>query len=493
MIQYSIINMYKNFLNIIFIPLIFSTVLFPQEINLEQAISIALNKNDKVLQYREKLEQKKYQEMEAWGNFLPQVDIQASYNHLNDPMQIDLNPIRDVILNIQAKNQTELTNIYGLLQGKAPLSDVERSAVFQQSYGALNNAIPSFKETFKEQDYRTATVIGVQPLFTGGKLYAAKKYASDEKISAKIELKKTENEIIQETVNSYLTIVVLQNVVKTRKNVLSGVKKHRDDAEKLFKQGIIANYHLLRADVALAEAEKNLFDDSNKLDLAKTAFVHLIGVDFNSQISISDTLTFNDIPDSIEFYLNSALQNQPLLKLIEKKKDAVSDKFIAERANFLPQIAAFGKYEILPEYLSSLEPRWAVGIQMKLNLFNGFRDYSKLQNSKHLKREVNFIEADAKRKIDLWVKKAFKDFNNSKIKYLKQQNTIKLAEENLRMNTKRFQSGMGTSLEVVDAQLLYEKNKIESLTALYEYYRSLNDLLTASGNPKEILKVWNEE
>ncbi len=475
------------------LPLVLVNNLTAQTTTLDEAINSALQNNNKIKQYKEKLTQKEFQNLEAWGNFLPAVDFQASYNHLNDPMQIDLSPIKDVIVTLQSKNQVEFANIYNTVHGLGQLSAQQRSALYSQYSTQLDGLIPDFVETFKKQDYKTATIVGVQPLFLGGKLYAAKKFASDELDASNIELQKIKDEVIQETVNNYLNVVLMKNVVEVRKDVLTGIIKHRDDAKRIYEEGLIANHNLLRAEVAVAEAERNLSDDENKLDLALIALRLSIGKNENDPIAISDTLIYNRFSDSLNVMLEKALRDQPVLKLISKKKDAASDKYIAERANFLPTLAAFGKYEMYPEYLSSLEPRWVVGLQLKLNIFNGFKDYAKLQNAVHLEREVSYIEADAKHKITLWVNKSFKDVNNSRTKYSKLEKTKELAEENLRLNNKRFQSGMGTSLEVIDAQLSYEKVKIEMLQSLYDYYKSLTDLFVASGNAGEILNVWNKE
>ncbi|MGE5496902.1 MAG: TolC family protein [Syntrophothermus sp.] len=471
----------------------FTGLLSGQTITLENAVESALQNNERIKQSGERLKQKEFQNTEAWGNFLPVIGIEGSYTHLNDEMSIDLSPIKNVIVTLQGKNQAELASIGNILAGKGPYSQAQKDAYASAAMAQLNNTIPPFSETFKKQDYKTATIIGIQPLFTGGKLLSAKKFASQEKYSAEIELRKVKNEIIQETVNNYLAVVLLQNVVKTRKNVLAGIIRHKNDAQKLFNEGLIANYHLLRAEVAVADAERNLSDDQNKLELALLSFRNTLGIKDDAEISVNDTLVYSENSDPLNSFLSEASVNQPVLQLIEMKKLAAESKYTAERAGFLPTVAAFGKYEMYPEYLSSLEPRWAVGVQVKLNLFNGFRDYARLQNAVHLEREVSLIEAEARKKVDLWVNKSYKDMLNARTRYEKTDKTIELASENLRLNDKRFQSGMGTSLEVIDAQLSLEKNKIESLNSLYEYYKSMTDLYTASGNPLEIISIWHKE
>jgi outer membrane protein TolC len=164
-----------------------------------------------------------------------------------------------------------------------------------------------------------------------------------------------------------------------------------------------------------------------------------------------------------------------------------------EFSKLLPQVAAFGKYEMLPQYLSALEPRWTIGVQASLNIFNGFQDYLNLQSASHLEKEINFLQSDTKSKLELLVNKNYKDAANAEDRYLKLQATISLAEENLRLNNKRFETGLGTSLEVIDASLVLEKDLIESKLSLFEYYQKLTALYTVAGIPQEIITIWQKD
>ncbi len=484
--------MKKNNLLLLSTFLLSFTCLFGQEINLSlrEAVELALIQNPKIRQYEEKLQQKENENLSAWGNFLPSVNFDLSYTHLNDDMSINLDPIKQVIVQLNAGTQTQLQNLSNILSGKTPFSDQQKLIIQNQIAAQLNNQIPPFTETFKEQNYKTATISGIQPLFLGGKLISAKNYAASEKSSALFELERIRNEITCEAIDAYTKVALLKQVVITRKNVLDGMEKHREDAKRIFDQGLIANYHLLRAEVAVAEAERNLINDKNNLALAINNLNTVLGIEQFSSTEITDTLKFNSFDDSLASYQKIAEANQPILKMIKMKMDeANSNKWIA-RSSFLPQIFAFGKYEMYPEYLSSLEPRWAVGVQMRFNIFNGFKDYLKLQNADYLENEVRFIEQDVKRKINLWVNKSFLDAENSKIRFQKLVATEDLANENLRQNEKRFLSGLGTSLEVIDARLSLEKVEIDRLLSLYEYYHSLSDLYLAIGTTEEFFKVW---
>ncbi|MFA3781772.1 TolC family protein [Melioribacteraceae bacterium 4301-Me] len=465
---------------------------FGQTLSLSEAINIGLKNNDKIKQFYERFAQKKFDDLSSYGNFLPSIMLEGNFTHLNQELNIDLNPIKEVITNLQAKNQVELANIYNILNNGNPLPIEIKNNIFSQTLSTLNSTIPSFEETFKKQNYWTATLFITQPLFLGGKLIAAKNYATAEKKSAEIELTKVKNEIESEIIVNYLRVLLLNNVVKTREEVLNGMRNHEKEAKKLYDEGLIAVNNYLRAKVAVAEAENNLSTDKNNLELSWIILKKSLGIDQNTSFVLTDSLVFKEIKDSVNVFKQNAFESQPLLKIIQEKNIEANQNFSIARSEFLPKIVAFGKYEMYPQYLSSLEPRWAVGIQFNLNIFKGFKDYLNLQSAKHLENELKFLESDVRKQVSLWIDKSYKDMQNAKTRYEKLSVTESLALENLKQNEKRFEAGMATSLEVIDAQLSLEKVKVDRLKSLFDYYETLSSLFLAEGNPNKFLRIWYE-
>ena len=469
-----------------------SLSLFGQELSLQDAINIALQKNNRIKQYEEKLSQKEFDDLSALGNFLPKIDLKASYTHLNDDLSLNLNPIRTAIIGMQAGTQTEIANLRNIITNGSPLSNETKTALNSQFQSNLGSLFPDLNMTFKEQNYLTGSFQVVQPLFLGGKLVAGKNFSKAELEASKSELRKVQNEVIVEVINNYLNVLLLDELVQTRVDVLNGIQKHSQQAERLLKEGVIANHDVLRAKVALAETEINLEDDKSKLRLARIAFNNSIGLDDNSEIILTDRLNPTSSNINRDSLLTLAYQTQPILQLLNHKQTAAAQKYNVARSSFLPQVAAFGKYEMYPQYLSVLEPRWAIGLQMNFSIFNGLKDYMELQSAQHLENEVKYMQADMHKKITLWINKAFLDVNNAQSRFNKLESALDLAKESLRLNERRFETGIGTSLEVIDAQLSLENIEIQRLVSLKNYYQSLSDLYLAAGTPLEILKVWNK-
>jgi outer membrane protein TolC len=462
-----------------------------QKITLSEAVDYAVKNNETVHQYEEKLKQKQYDNYTAWGNFLPSVTLSGSYNHMNAPLIMDLSSIRDALIEMSAVSQVQMAYLQkgvGLTAAQA----MSQTAAMSSAEQALDAALPSFTDVMKKQDYREASFLGIQPIFLGGKLIAAKKYAASEVESAEIELKKTRNEVTQEAVSSYLAVVLMNDIVGTRRKVLRGMQQHQATAKRLLQEGLIAPHQELRAEVAVAEAERNLFDDENKRTLALIALKNTVGLPETEPIDVADSLVYYAIPDTLDIFLRQAQSTQPIFQLIAEKMTAAEQKHAIALSEFMPQVAVFGKYEIVPEDLCpTLEPRWIVGLQVSINIFDGFKKMANMESAAHLEREVEYIDADVHRKIELLINKNYFDMTNSRNRYFKLQSNLHLANENLRLMSERFQTGLGTSLDVVDASLILEKDEVENKNSLYEYYHSMTDLFTAIGTPEKIIEIWN--
>ncbi len=478
--------------NYLLIFLLLANTVFAQGITLLDAVNSAMENNEQIKRQNAVLEQREYENLAAWGNFLPKIDITGKFTHLNDPLQISLSPIRDAMIALHTGTKADLANLQNVVMTGAPIPDAQLLALQGQIAGQLDAALPAFNSTLKEQDYKTATIQGVLPIFMGGKLWAAKKYARSEEESANTQLTQTRNEVISETVNNYLTVILLKKVVKVRENVYQTMLEHKKQAQQLLNEDVIAKYDYMRAEVAVAEAKRKLDDDKNNLSLAVMALNSAMGTNLEEKQVISDTLTQPVNIENLDYYVELTNKYQPIFQLLHNKKYAAAQKYNVALSKMLPSIAAFGKYEMYPEYLSALEPRWAVGVQAQLNIFNGLKDYLGLQSAKKLEDEVKYIEQDTKKKISLLINKLFRDVENSKNRYEKLTPTLNLATESYRLNQKRFNSGMGTSLDVIDARLTLEVSQIEQIKSAYEFYRSLNQLYLAAGKPDELLKIWNK-
>lgn len=457
--------------------------LHAQEISLslESAIDSALVNNQKIKQQQEVVHQKEYLNRAAIGNFLPSIDLFAGYTYLSDNPEFDTEKIKESI--------DDMFGDYGAVMarqlGLSPGTQQEIHDLIIAGLGTL----PAYKLEIDQQTYKNANLVVTQPLFLGGELWAGKKFAQAEFDLANEGLNKTRNEIINSTTQQYLSVILLEQVVDLRKKALSGMEKHESQAERAIKIGVIAPPEIIRAQVAVANAERNLEDAQNELSLAASALRATLNLPAYMHLLLTDSLSFHDVPLNLTEMKELALAENSILKEIDHKQKIADQAFAVKRAKFLPQIVAIGEYNLIRENYPIVLPHYSLGVQLELNLFHGMKKINELKSMKHLTKEVMVAKQYAEDEIMLLTEELFYKTENSKTRYLKLKPTVELAKKNLDINETRFREGLGKSIDVIDAQLLFQAASIERLLSLYNYYTSLSQLFIAVGQPARVIEI----
>jgi outer membrane protein TolC len=324
-----------------------------------------------------------------------------------------------------------------------------------------------------------------------GQDICCKRFAEAELGYAGEDLQQITNEVIKETVVRYFGVVLLKEVVKTRKDVLKGMEKHEQQAKRAIELGVIPAHELLRAQVAVAEARRALMDDQNKLDIALLALKTSIGFEKGLQVDATSELKYKVVPISVDNLNDQALTNQPIFGMIDQQKVMVDQQHALDVSEFLPQVAAWGEYGFFREEYPIIMPPAMVGVQAKINIFNGLSKVNKLKATKYLNEELMKADKYAHDQVSLWVESSYRTVLSSEQAYLESEPTVRLAKKNLEINEKRFQEGLSKSIDVIDARLLYEVVLIERHESLYEYYVALAELYLATGTPQKIAEILN--
>ncbi len=453
------------------------------ELDLRSAVDSALLNNNKIIQYRQVITQKEFLNKAAVGNFLPSIDLAGGYTYLSENPQVNMEQVKG--------SMDEMFGTYGAgIAGEMGLPAEVQQEVYQTIVDAAGR-VPTYNIAIDQQQYPSLNVTALQPIFLGGKIIAGKRFAQAELDYASEDLTQVSNEIIRETIERYYGIVLLKQVVITRKDVLAGMRKHEQQAQRAIEIGVIPAHELLRAKVAVANAERDLSDDENNLELAKMALKTTLSLDQSIEIETTDKFEYKMNPLNLNNLENEARINQPIFKMIEQKKVMVDQQHALDVSEFLPQVAAWGEYGWFRNEYPIIMPPYMIGIQAKINLFHGLKKYNNLKATKYLKKEVEAAQKYASGQVDLWVNKSYREVLNKEERYIKMKPTVKLAAKNLEINEKRFQEGLSKSIDVIDARLLHEGMVVEQLKSLYDYYIALADLYLATGNPDKVVNLLN--
>ncbi|MDZ7637538.1 MAG: TolC family protein [Bryobacterales bacterium] len=429
-------------------PFLLSFSLQAQPLSFSDALA-AMRAGDESLAAAQALEQQRmFERRAAAGLQLPNVEGNARFNRINEPIVIDLEQARQLLL---------------ALNPQVP-----------------PGAIPALNIGVQGEVFWRANMRVTQPIYTGGRISAAKQ-AADARIRDSGESRRdVEQTLITDLVRRYYGLQLAEQVHGLRAQALSALRQHSYVARRLFEEGQIARPERLNAEVAEAEAERLLRAAEYDVELARTALRLLLPAAGDDISAASPLFLVNDI-GPLDAYRSAGESANPSLRRLDAQKDLARQGVRVARSDFLPSVAAFGVRELWEPDLTLLDPTWVVGVNIQWNFFDGGRKQNQLRAAREQQRRVELLQSKATRAVSTLVQRSYQNTRKAKDLYTTLDKTLALADENVRVRKRAFEEGFATSLEVVNAELSRQAVELQRLAAAYDYVVALAELLEASG------------
>lgn len=337
-----------------------------------------------------------------------------------------------------------------------------------------------------------------QVLYTGGKLSNTLGIAELGLKAAKAELKQVENDLKFDVTTAYHGIINAGRAVTLAEEALSLAKDHRREAQTMLDVGVVTKADTLRADVAVANGEHQLTLAKNALIRAKNAFNSLLGRDLGEEVILNEEdFRLDDIaPPSYEELLELAYKNRPDWLSFRYAKVSADKSVAVAFSDFLPSFALMGTYGYdytnYPEEGTVNDVKsWTALLTGSWNIFDGLGTPQRVKEALAERESLEEDEKDLKKAIAMDVKDALIAFKAALDSLQSSKKALDLAEENHRVAKLRYTSGVGTSIEEIDAETSLSEAKLNRLQAAFDYEQAKAKINKAVG--KEIFKVARSE
>lgn len=432
-----------------------------EELTFAAAWERALGGNEALAAARKLVDRRREERGAARALRWPRLEAAARATRLDEPLVIDLDPIRQVILRL------------------AP--------------GVPAAAVPAFEEVVQEERFWKADLRLTVPLFAGGRIDAAGRAAEALVREAEAQERTSEGSVSSELVRRYFALRLARRVLEVRADVLSGMERHVYEARRLEEEGLVARTERLHAEVARAEAERQVKRSTHDLELARTALANTLAAE--GPLEAATPLFVVRHLEPVEAFRERAEASNPALAGLGAARAAAAQATRAERAAYFPEVFLFGARELHEHDLTVLEPTWAVGVGVRLSLFDGFGRERRVGAARRQEERLELLAGKSRRDVGTLVERAHREAEKARDQHDALGAARALAAESLETRTRAFEEGLGTSLEVVDARLALARVELERLVASYEQVVALADLLEAAGEPGrfEELRAGGEE
>jgi len=421
-------------------------------LSFRDALALTDQHNEQLRAAEAQVERSRATRSAARGLYFPTISANGIYAHMNDRLFVDLDGLRPVL-------------------------------------SALNPAvpIPPLTATVLENDPYRIGLSARWTVFAGGSILAQNRGAQAGVAAAEQEQRVAQHGITTELVDRYFKRRLAADVLEVRRQALETLTRHLEDARRLRAAGQIARRDELRAEVARAEADREFKKSRRDVDLAAVALRSTLGTEVDAMPTTPLSLVSNLEP--FETFAQAADSGNPAIGHLAALREQAHQGARAARGELLPSVTVFGTNEFVHRGLNSTaDPKWVVGAGLRWELFDGFARLNKLRSARHLEDAVGFEHERARRDVSVLVQQRYDEYQSALEQYQSLETTLALAQESLRSEQKAYEAAVGTSLDVVDAELALSRARVDRLTALYDLDLGLARLLEASGQSERFLE-----
>ena len=268
----------------------------------------------------------------------------------------------------------------------------------------------------------------------------------------------------------YFNFMAARDAVKLNQEAVQRLERYLQDVRLQFDVGVVAKVDVLRSEVELANARQNLIVAMNAYDLAMASLNNLIGLPLTTELSIKAEMSYEKFERDLAACIDAALRQRPEISQATDGAKSAREAITIAKAGYLPTVSATYQAGWSDNtFAGGNNYNWTAYLQTNWtfmdsgltagNVKQAVEGYHKAQEQ--LKQTVEGVQLDV-RSVYLSLKASEQSIQTSSA-------AVGLAEEDYKIKVVRYQAGVGTNLDVLDAQLALTTAKNNFLQAMYSY------------------------
>lgn len=322
------------------------------------------------------------------------------------------------------------------------------------------------------------------PVYSGGKLESQIEQAKLGLGIADLTVEATRQQIKQSVTINYFSVLQYQQELQVNRETVDNYTAHLKNVQDKYEIGTVAKLDVLASQVELADAQASLIKAQNNYDLAVASLNDVIGLPLDSELKLKEDLQYAAYSLTLEECSQYALVSRPEIAEYQTQVASAKEDIKVAKSGRLPTVDFAVAQSWYDKELPGLEnDNWQVSLTASWNIFDSGLTKSQIKQSQHglntaaeqLKQKQNAILLEV-RQYYLSLREAEKRIETQKV-------AVEQARESLIIAEARYDAGVGTNLDVLDAVLALNQARINDVQALYDYNSSMAQLHKAMGLP----------
>jgi len=297
----------------------------------------------------------------------------------------------------------------------------------------------------------------------------------------------TTEDIILATDQAFYKVLEAQSLLRVAQQTVTTRQSVENQINTLTQNKLKSTLDLTFAQVNLSQAKLLQLDAQNNVESTIATLTAILGLDKRVQLELSeDEGQSTPPPLDVDSLINTALQQRPDLLALNYDQQAAEKYRRAQHDSLFPTIRALGVAGVIPvrpDCFGGCFPNYfisswygAIGVNMSVPIFDGFLLTARASEAKYRAQAAAENVRDLRDSVVRDVRTAWLATNTAFQRVTVSQELAKQTDLSLSLAQQRYQLGLGSIVELSQAQLQQTDAAIAYVNAQYQYRLALSTL-----------------
>ena len=336
-----------------------------------------------------------------------------------------------------------------------------------------------FNDEAGKDSYNTSAVLS-KTLFDWGRTETEIAIALEGLDISRLQEYRSLEEIVYNVERAYYGLLESLRDARVARETLDRYEEHLRRAKIFYEVGSTPYFDVTAAEVDKSKARIALIQGESGIRKARTVLYNALGLPASIDYGIQDLLDYEEVQIPFEEVLSQAFTWRGDLKAASREVVQISREIHLLGRQNAPLLGARGSYRV-----GGTDPgdkdAWSLGMELSIPLYDGGVTEEKLRKTRGTLERKKAQEALLRQNVVLQVEQAWLSLQEAEESIRVAALAKRQAEEKLALATERYGVGMGSSIEITDANESMSDAARDYNRALYTYSMARAGLRYATG------------
>ncbi len=296
----------------------------------------------------------------------------------------------------------------------------------------------------------------------------------------------TRDNVFLNVCQGYFQTLRAQKMVVVAEQEVVQLRDHLKIAKDQFEFGVVTYNDVLQAQVSLADAEQRLIVAKSDVINVRSGLNKVLALPISAPTVLKEEKVETK-PWVLAEATDAALRQRSDVKASNERIGQQEKVITQTKAQYYPRIYAQAGHTYDQYNLLIHDNQWFAIFGLQWTLFSGLDTRAQVSQAREKLEQLRVQHQDLGEQVRLDVQTAYLSVKDTADRIRVTQTAVTQGEENLRLNEERYKEQVGTATDVIDAQTLLTRTRVNYYNALYDHQMAKAQLLWAMGAINELL------